>query len=199
MYRDENGILWGGRTCPHCKCNTKKLKYQPKPKPELECLECKTKFVAKSNTQKFCSPVCTKIHSRKTLKTKKIKYLKTCPTCESEFETSTKSKIYCKPNHSVSSKIAQKNRKKVSEFKQPISKHFKKQIIDIYLKRPDGFHVDHIIPINHPEVCGLHVPWNMQYLPAAENIKKSNKFEPLTKLTNKKFRKKKLTSSIETN
>jgi len=38
--------------------------------------------------------------------------------------------------------------------------------------------VDHIIPINHPDVCGLHVEGNLQVLPMVENRRKHNDFNP---------------------
>ncbi len=38
-------------------------------------------------------------------------------------------------------------------------------------------HVDHIIPLTHPDVQGLHCPWNLQILTAADNIRKSNSFD----------------------
>ena len=48
-----------------------------------------------------------------------------------------------------------------------------KEIQIIYSECPAGYHIDHIIPLQGEEVRGLHVPWNLQAIPALENLKKS--------------------------
>lgn len=37
------------------------------------------------------------------------------------------------------------------------------------------YEVDHIIPLSHENVCGLHVPWNLRVITAEDNRRKNNK------------------------
>jgi 5-methylcytosine-specific restriction endonuclease McrA len=55
-----------------------------------------------------------------------------------------------------------------------LSKDQRSEILEIYRNRPVGHQVDHIIPLKGQNVWGFHVPWNLQYLTAEENNRKSN-------------------------
>ncbi len=65
---------------------------------------------------------------------------------------------------------------------------FRKELREIYKKSRDlrkGGHdveVDHIVPINGENVTGLHVPWNLQIIPADENLSKSNSFDSIMEI-----------------
>ena len=60
-------------------------------------------------------------------------------------------------------------------FNSNLSKKYNKELTQIYRNCPPGYHVDHIYPLAGKNSSGLHVPWNLQYLPALRLILEDNK------------------------
>jgi len=66
--------------------------------------------------------------------------------------------------------------KKVVKQRTPAWANLQK-IVEFYKNCPEGYQVDHIIPLRGKNVSGLHVVENLQYLTAKENRNKSNYYE----------------------
>lgn len=93
-----------------------------------------------------------------------------CKVCSKQSRIDTYNKDPHKEIHAISLRD-----KRIKEFQTP-SWADVGAISCFYKNRPEGYHVDHIIPLNGELVSGLHVENNLQYLPAKENLSKSNKY-----------------------
>ena len=93
-------------------------------------------------------------------------------------------KEYAKDNPDKRNALAAKRRSKRLQATPPwLTNEHLSAIRDFYtesktLEKTTGIkhHVDHIVPLQGKNVCGLHVPWNLQVLSASENIAKKNHY-----------------------
>ncbi len=82
------------------------------------------------------------------------------------------------------SKNAARNERRSRTKQASLGRYSAKEIRELYktcaqLNKNSNikFEVDHIVPIMHPNVCGLHVIQNLQIIPSDVNRKKTNKFD----------------------
>lgn len=63
-------------------------------------------------------------------------------------------------------------------FDRVAVRNIERQARELTLETGTQHSVDHIVPVRHPLVCGLHVQSNLCVLPLADNIRKSNNHWP---------------------
>jgi 5-methylcytosine-specific restriction endonuclease McrA len=114
-------------------------------------------------------------------KASKNGYQSYCNDCKSAFNKS----YYQQHKLNYDIRDAKRRASKMQRTPRWIKDVFVDEIKVIYrraklIKKFTGetWHVDHIVPLKGKKVSGLHVPWNLQLLPASENLAKSNKFTP---------------------
>lgn len=81
--------------------------------------------------------------------------------------------------------IAGKHRRKAAEVAAVPPWFDSAAVQKVYLKAAEWsgilghpLHVDHVVPLRSPLVCGLHTHSNLQLLAAAENVAKGNRYWP---------------------
>lgn len=192
--------------CKSCKREAERQRAQRNRKPAQPCITCgnPSKFSSKycgdclqknkNNKPKKQCKVCNK-----ELKNNYLTYCSECKPTPATYKSANAGKpcqlcgeplpkgkrLFC--SHKCANKSmrqAHKEQRKAykklrqrSETKAKLAYCTWAEVEEYYKNRPDNHHVDHIIPLNHPDVCGLHIICNFQYLSEEDNVRKSNQFD----------------------
>lgn len=172
------------KVCAKCQVNKPLVDFskdsRAKDLLQAKCKECDKEYRVKNKSEiKKYQDIYYKNNKDKLALSARIYYQKNKNHCR------LRHKKWTLKNTARSSKIKAKYRAaKINSAPNWLSENDYKWIEWIYVQRQrltefTGImhHVDHIHPLQGKNICGLHVPWNLQILTATENLNKSNKYK----------------------
>lgn len=150
--------------CKHCVCSQKKEYYNS----NTEEIKLRVKKYRENNTEKISKRAkdYDKNHRPKNPESRKKAYSKYAKTYPDKINAKTAKRRAAK-RQSIPLSLT------VEQYKQ--IKLWYTRASEIKKFTGEIWHVDHIVPIRGEFVSGLHVPWNLQLLPASENCAKGNR------------------------
>lgn len=152
------------------------------------CVMCHKDFVPKRCCAKLCSKLCRIKYANQIRKEQKKLW-----ALQNRQRLNKLQKDWIKQNpdkrRKSSAKYVKKNLEYYTQYRSLHNRHLLQakpkwadelKLKQIYREAKErGLEVDHIIPLKHTLVSGLHVPENLQLLTRSENAQKSNKFDIL--------------------
>ena len=146
----------------------------------MKCLQCSGPL--SGYQKKFCSSSCSATYSnlRTPRRSKSSPLWHPCPACGTETKNVNYCSNECKPKLTAHERYLKHKATHNEAWQRYMAKRKNQTPADVdikalqqfYLNCPDGYEVDHIIPVSKG---GLHTLVNLQYLTISENRRKSNK------------------------
>ena len=104
---------------------------------------------------------------------------KSCKACDNKKPANKeRAEVYRQVPSVKRSRCADQNKRRSAKMERTPVWADLEAIKTFYKNCPEGYHVDHIIPLQGDLVSGFHVLSNLQYLMASENLSKSNSYKP---------------------
>lgn len=115
------------------------------------------------------------------------KYREDNLSARKEYDKKRHKTYYEENKHLYMERASKRRAAKLNAIPPWVDKKHRDRIASIYKacrnvskRSKKKHHVDHIVPLQGENVCGLHVWWNLRIIPAEMNLSKGNSFEEHT-------------------